>query len=148
MNFSESADLLMVRVARISVSVNQVVNETVVSTLVVVIATVVVVVGVVVTGLGINEVVDIMTVVDFAVVLNDIVVRIRASAICTDGCCDDASSHRVVANVLNVVVLKGLIVVATSVILDIVFVVNGAFADTFVSTDVARVINCRISLIC
>ena len=49
-----------------------------------------------------------------------------------------------VANVLNVVVLRGLIVVATSVILDIIFVVNGAFADTFVSTDVARVVNCLV----
>ena len=63
-----------------------VVNETVVSTLVVVVATVVMVVGVVVTGLVINEVVDVVTVVSFAVVLNDIVVRMRDSAISTSGC--------------------------------------------------------------
>ena len=63
-----------------------VVSETVVSTLVVVVVIVVVVVGVVVTGLVISEVVDILTVIGFAVVLNDIVVRIRANAICTDGC--------------------------------------------------------------
>ena len=53
-----------------------------------------------------------------------------------------------VANVLNVVVLKGLIVVATSVILDIIFVVSGAIVDIFVSTDIARVVICIISLIC
>ena len=63
-----------------------VVSGTVVSTLVVVVATVVVVVGVVVTGLLIIEVVDVVTIVGFAVMLNDIAVRIRASAIGTNGC--------------------------------------------------------------
>ena len=51
-----------------------------------------------------------------------------------------------VANVLNVVVLKGLIVVATIVILDIIFAASGAIFDMFVSTDVARVVNRVISL--
>ena len=78
-----------------------VVSETVVSTLVVVVVIVVVVVGVVATGLSIVEVVDVVTIVGFAVMLNDIAVRIRVSAICTDGCCDDASFHHVVADVLN-----------------------------------------------
>ena len=62
------------------------VSGNVVSAIVVVVAVVVVFVGVVVTGVVIGEIVDVVTVVDFAVVLNDIVVRIRANAICTDGC--------------------------------------------------------------
>ena len=41
-----------------------------------------------------------------------------------------------VADVLNVV--------ATNIILDVMIVVSGAFVDVFVSTDVARVVNCLI----
>ena len=42
------------------------------------------------------------------------------------------------------VVPRRLIVVATRVILDIMIVVDGAIIDVFVSTDVARVVNCLI----
>ena len=113
MHFSGSADVLMMRIAKISLSVNQdrhwrrpefypvgltggtllfvemvvanAVSGNVVSAIVVVVV-VVVVVGVVVTGIVIGEIVDVVTVMDFAVVLNDIVVKITASAICTDEC--------------------------------------------------------------
>ena len=39
------------------------------------------------------------------------------------------------------VVPKGLIVVATTVIIDITLVVSGAIIDVFVSSDVARIVN-------
>ena len=128
MHFSARSDMLMVRIAKISASVNRgaavtkksaatarhwrrpgfypvgfsegvlffikmvvanavsghVSSGTVVSTLIAVVATVVVVVGVVVTGVVICGIVDVVTIVDFIVILNDIVVKITASAICTD----------------------------------------------------------------
>ena len=114
MHFSASTGMLMVRIAEISASVNQdrhwrrpeffpvgltggallftkmvvanAVSGNVVSAIVVVVVVVIVVVGVVVTGVVIGEIVDVVTVMDFAVVLNDIVVKITASAICTDEC--------------------------------------------------------------
>ena len=114
MNFSASNGMLMVRIADIRANVNRdrhwrrpeffpvgftggtflltqmvvanAVRGNVVSASVVVVVVVVVVVGVVVTGVVIGEIVDVVTVVDFAVVLNDIVVRFTASAICTDEC--------------------------------------------------------------
>ena len=112
MHFSASTGMLMVRIAEISASVNQdrhwrrpeffpvgltggallltqmvvanAVSGNVVSAIVVVVVVVVVVVGVVVTGVVICGIVDVVTIVDFVVILNDIVIKITASAICTD----------------------------------------------------------------
>ena len=114
MHFSAGSGMLMVRIVDITVNVTKdrhwrrpefvpveftgddflliqivaanAVSGSVVSAVVVVVAVVVVFVGVVVTGVLIGEIVDVVTVVDFVIVLNDIVVRIRANAICTDGC--------------------------------------------------------------
>ena len=49
-----------------------------------------------------------------------------------------------VVNVLNVVVLRMFIVVATSVILDIIFVVSSVVVDIVVPTKIVRVVNCTI----
>ena len=109
MHFSASTGMLMVRIAEISANVNRgrhwrrleflpvgftggtflltqmvvanAVSGNVVSAIVVVVAVVVVVVGVVVTGVVICGIVDVVTIVDFVVILNDIVVKITSSAI-------------------------------------------------------------------
>ena len=62
------------------------ISGNVVSAIVVVVAVVVVFVGVVVTGVVIGEIVDVVTIVVFVVVLNDIVVRFMSSVNCTDRC--------------------------------------------------------------
>ena len=114
MQFSAGTGMLMVRIADITMNVTKdrhwrrseflpvgftggaflltqmvvanAVSGNVVSAIVVVVVVVVVVVGVVVTGVVNGKIVDVVTVMDFAVVLNDIAVRIRASTICTSGC--------------------------------------------------------------
>ena len=72
--------LLLQLVVADAVRVN-VISGNVVGTIAVVVTAVVMVVGVVVTGVVICGIVDVVTIVDFVVILNDIVIKITASAI-------------------------------------------------------------------
>ena len=119
-----------------------VVNSIVIANVINVVFVVVVVVGVVVAGVVIGVAVSVVVIVSVAVVLNDGLITITANAICTDKCGDDAHALHVVVNVLNVVVLRRFIVVATNVILDIIFVVSSVVVDIVVLANAVRVVNC------
>ena len=105
---------------------------------------VVVVVGVVVAGV----VIGVVVIVGVAVVLNVSLITITASAICTVMHGSDFEFHHVVVDVVNVVVIYGLVVVATRVILDLLFVVSGVVMNIVVLIVVARVVTYIISPIC
>ena len=76
--------------------------------------------------------------------MNDGLITITASAICTARCRDDSHPRHAVVDVVNVVVFCGLMVVATRVILDIIFVVSGVVMSIVVLVGVVRVVKYAI----
>ena len=74
-------DFLLLQVVVADAVRGNVIIGNVVGTIAVVVTAVVMVVGVVVTGVVICGIVDVVTIVNFVIILNDIVVKITASAI-------------------------------------------------------------------